>query len=114
MLVDCCKNSPRGASLTLPLLDSSKLKDKFEFVGADIITHTPEVCNWLKSIYPGKRLVIGSYIYLDGADHVRASVAMDCVISRVITARSDTALMYLGSPAVVVSLFSNSNVLFTN
>lgn len=108
-LIDACRQAPAGASLTLPVINTSvdnpsALEDA-DFLasvsGADILTHAPEIANWLISLYPGKRLVIGSYIYLDGANHVRASVAMDAVIQRVIEARPSTGIMILGSPAVV-------------
>ena len=107
-LIDIAKRSPRGATLALPVLDTSvgseilQDMDKLgEVTGADMLVFTPEVKNWLLQLYPNKRLVIGSYIYLDGANHVRASVAMDAIIEAVIKERPDTALMYLGSPATV-------------
>jgi len=107
-LIAKCRAAPKGASLTVPVLgesaDASRLTDPdylASVAGADVITHTPELKNWLCGLAPGKRLVLGSYIYLDGADHVRASVAMDAILAGVIEARPDTALMYLGTPAVV-------------
>ncbi|GBG27782.1 Hypothetical Protein FCC1311_040052 [Hondaea fermentalgiana] len=106
-LVALAQNAPEGASLSFPVMgavnDPADLTDPSkaaDIVGVDIVENMPEVANWLVSLYPGKRLVIGSYIYLDGANHVRASVAMDAVLQRVLEKRPDTALAYLGSPAV--------------
>lgn len=66
--------------------------------GANLITQTPEIRTWLASLAPGKRLVIGSYAYLDGEAHVRASLAMDAIASDLATRRPGTALAYLSSP----------------
>lgn len=66
--------------------------------GANLITQTPEIRTWVASLAPGKRLVIGSYAYLDGEAHVRASLAMDAIASDAVTRRPDTALAYLSSP----------------
>ena len=107
-LLELAQRAPAGASLTVPLLGAApgaavptELDAIAAACGADIITHAPEVANWLVRLAPGKRLVLGSYIYLDGADHVRASVAMDAVLEAVLKARPDAALAYLGTPAVV-------------
>ena len=43
------------------------------------MTQAPEIRAWLRAVAPGKRLVIGSYAYLDGEAHVRASLAMDAI-----------------------------------
>lgn len=110
-LIQLVQNAPEGASLTVPIIGEVADKDKLEdpdyvasMCGADILTHTPELANWLESIFPGKRLVIGSYIYLDGADHVRASVAMDAVLKSTIEKRPDTSLTYLGTPALLYTI----------
>ena len=34
--------------------------------GADLLTQGPEIVTWLKSLAPGKKLVLGCYVYLDG------------------------------------------------
>jgi hypothetical protein len=50
--------------------------------GLDVLEQTGLVVAWLKQLadaFPDKRLVVGSYIYLDGELHVRASVAMDAI-----------------------------------
>jgi hypothetical protein len=52
--------------------------------GLDLLTHTPEVVKWLKSVATTDsgdkpQLCVGSYVYLDGEQHVRASIAMDAI-----------------------------------
>jgi hypothetical protein len=65
------------------------------------LSQTPEIRTWLLSLLPEKRMVVGSYIYLDGEKHVRAAVAMDAIVADVCARREGTALAYLASPATV-------------
>ena len=72
--------------------------------GLDILTEAPELCQWLEQLADAHRdcrVVIGSYIYLDGERHVRASMAMDAVCERLEGALGPArvALAYLASPA---------------
>ena len=63
---------------------------------------TPELANWLTSLYPDKQLIIASYIYQDGEAFVRASVAMDAIVQAVEERRSvTTALAYIDTPTHV-------------
>ena len=66
--------------------------------GADLIADAPEIRTWLAGIEPTKRLVVGSYAYLDGEAHVRASLAMDAIAADLVKTRPGTALAYLASP----------------
>ena len=62
-----------AGTLTYPMADGSE--------GADAMESTPELANWLASLYPSKQLVICSYIYQgatclsshlsDGSDRMR-------------------------------------------
>lgn len=45
------------------------------------------VCRRLKTVSPGKPLVVGSYAYLDGELHVRLSLAMDAIVKGLTEAR---------------------------
>lgn len=71
--------------------------------GCNLFTETPEICNWLKTVVPGKPLIIGGYAYLDGEMHVRVSLAMDAIKAGVIAARpkGSVSLGYLCSPTDV-------------
>jgi hypothetical protein len=51
-----------------------------EVSGANLLTQTPEILDWLRATCPGKPLVVGAYAYLDGELHVRVSLAMDAII----------------------------------
>ena len=39
--------------------------------GGNLISHCPEIANWVSSLYPDKQLVLGSYVYLDSAMFVK-------------------------------------------
>ena len=39
--------------------------------GGNLISHCPEIANWVSSLYPEKQLVLGSYVYLDSAMFVK-------------------------------------------
>ena len=80
--------------------------------GADVLTQTPEIIEWLTSEAVGDKttqLVIGSYIYLDGEAHVRASVAMDLIGQGVYSKRNNTAFVYLASPSTAHSVSLDSH-----
>lgn len=70
--------------------------------GADLLTETPEIAAWLATL-PGP-LVVGSYAYLDGEKHVRVSMAMDAIVSRLLAARKDVTLAYLLTPTDVYAV----------
>jgi hypothetical protein len=64
--------------------------------GADLLAEVPEVTDWLVGL--DGRLVLGNYLYADGATHVRVSAAADAVATRLTAARPDTALAFLATP----------------
>mmetsp|Transcript_17941 Transcript_17941/g.21486 ORF Transcript_17941/g.21486 Transcript_17941/m.21486 type:complete len:509 (+) Transcript_17941:123-1649(+) len=86
--------------VTTPQTAETSEAQLLECAGADVLTQTPELAQYLTSVFPGKQLVIGNYIYLDGEAHVRASVAMDAILQEVCSARKDTFLAYLGTPSI--------------
>lgn len=59
----------------------------YENAGCNLFTETPEIANWVSSLYPKESFIMGAYAYLDGELHVRVSLAMDLVISKVQKAR---------------------------
>ncbi len=76
-------------------------KDMAANAGGNLIAQAPEIANWIVDLYPGKQLVLGSYVYLDSAMFVKVSVACDAIFARVLAARKDTALAMLGTPTDV-------------
>ena len=76
--------------------------------GCDALTDTPEIINWLVELYrshplvQGKRLHVYSGIYLDGGKFVRASVAMEMILSELtlrLPPNNPPALLYIDTPS---------------
>eukprot|EP00937_MAST-01D_sp_MAST-1D-sp2_P001177 g1177.t1 len=52
-----------------------------EHCGANLLEHTPEIRNWLRTLRPpaGTQVVFGNYAYLDGPLFVKLAMAMDAI-----------------------------------
>ncbi|HXP21463.1 MAG TPA: hypothetical protein VN840_17610, partial [Streptosporangiaceae bacterium] len=70
--------------------------------GIDLISAVPAVGDWLASL--DGQLVLGNYIYADGAANVRASAAVDALTVRLAAGRADVALAYLATPTDVFAV----------
>lgn len=89
-----CQSDPRGLTDT----------EVANLAGADLLLQAPEIANWINRFeHP---LVVGNYAYLDGADHVRVTMAMDAIIDRLLSQRSDISLAYLLTPTDVYAVSS--------
>ena len=67
--------------------------------GADLLADVPALADWLAA-QPGT-LVLGNYVYADGATNVRVSTAVDELSRRLLEARDDIALAFLATPTDV-------------
>jgi len=67
--------------------------------GADLLTDTPEIAQWLNTFE--QALNIGCYAYLDGEKHVRLSIAMDAIIQNLIDNQRDISISSLLTPTDV-------------
>lgn len=70
--------------------------------GADVLTDVPALTDWLAA-QPGT-LVVGNYVYADGATNVRVSMAVDELSRRLMAARDDVALSFLATPTDVFAV----------
>ncbi|MEV0719802.1 hypothetical protein [Asanoa sp. NPDC050611] len=70
--------------------------------GADLLHGIGSVAGWLDG-FDG-RLVLGNYVYADGAINVRLSSAVDSLTSHVRQSRPDTALAFLATPTDVFAV----------
>ncbi len=70
--------------------------------GADLVRDVPAVADWLAGL-PGD-LVLGDYVYADGAANVRVSAAVDALTLRLQDARPGTALAFLATPTDVFAV----------
>lgn len=70
-----------------------------EQAGADLLTETPEILDWIGSVdWP---LVVGNYAYADGASFVRVAMAADSITTELLARRNDVAIAYLATPTDV-------------
>lgn len=67
--------------------------------GADLLHDLPAVADWLEE-FDGP-LVVGNYVYADGAANLRLSMATDALAGRLSDARQGLTLAYLATPTDV-------------
>lgn len=70
--------------------------------GADLIPDVPAVADWIGRL--DRRLVLGNYVYADGAANVRVSTAVDVLTVRLQDERPDLALAFLATPTDVFAV----------
>jgi hypothetical protein len=70
--------------------------------GLDLAGDVPAAADWLAGL--GGPLVLGNYVYADGAANVRVSAAVDALTMRLQAARDDLALAFLATPTDVFAV----------
>jgi len=70
--------------------------------GADLTSEVPEVADWLAGLRGP--VVLGNYVYADGAANVRVCAAADTLTLRLQAARDDVALAFLATPTDVFAV----------
>jgi hypothetical protein len=70
--------------------------------GADLVAEVPSVADWVAGLPGG--VVLGNYVYADGALNVRVSAAVDALTLRLQQARDDVALAFLATPTDVFAV----------
>ncbi|MEO0971699.1 MAG: hypothetical protein AAFX85_01295 [Pseudomonadota bacterium] len=92
--------------LTFPLRrqlrEGSTDEEIVEAAGADLLSMTPEITDWLREL-PGP-FCVGAYGYLHGRDHVRLEVAMDALMDALSQHRPDHSLAFLLTPSDVYAV----------
>ncbi len=73
-------------------------------VGADLLADAPTIAAWLSEVAGADQLVIGNYVYADGATNVRVTAAVDALSTRLLAERPDTALAFLATPTDVFAV----------
>jgi hypothetical protein len=73
-----------------------------DHAGVDLTTDAPAVADWLGGL--DGRVVVGNYVYADGATNVRVAVAVDALTTRLLAARDDVALSFLATPTDVFAV----------
>jgi hypothetical protein len=82
----------RSSALGAPLGDEQLAR----VAGLDLVTDTPEAARWIGAL--AGPLVLGSYVYAPGADHVRVTTAVDAITKRLTARRHDLTLAFLATP----------------
>lgn len=88
--------------LKKPQSQINSTEELYENAGANLITHAPEINNWLTSneVYPDKQLIVGCYVYLDGEAHVKVVLACDAIIKGMTESRK-SGVAFLCTPTDV-------------
>lgn len=73
-----------------------------QHAGADLLHDLRGVADWLTAL-PG-RLVLGNYVYADGATNVRVSTAVDALSQELLRRRDEVALAFLATPTDVFAV----------
>lgn len=70
--------------------------------GADLVHGLPSVADWLSEL--DGPLVVGNYVYADGATNVRVAMAVDALSCELLRRRDDVALAFLATPTDVFAV----------
>ncbi|MEU2615369.1 hypothetical protein ABZ570_27900 [Micromonospora sp. NPDC007271] len=70
--------------------------------GADLLHRLPQAAQWLLGL--DGRLVLGNYVYADGATNVRVAMAVDALTRHLQQRRDDLALAFLATPTDVYAV----------
>ncbi len=73
-----------------------------ERAGTDLLHDLPDATAWVAGL--DGPLVLGNYVYADGATNVRVSTAVDALTEAVRRQRSDTSLSFLATPTDVFAV----------
>jgi hypothetical protein len=94
----------RGAGTLLVPVAAARAgeADLLRRAGLDLTDDIPAVADWLCG-FDGP-LVLGNYVYADGAANVLLSSAVDALTVRVAAARADVALAFLATPTDVFAV----------
>lgn len=88
-----------GRVLVPAVPGGSALADR---AGVDLVHELPTATGWVAGVEGS--LVLGNYVYADGATNVRVSTAVDAMTRIVRDARPDTALAFLATPTDVFAV----------
>lgn len=72
--------------------------------GVDLLADAPMIAAWLADVAGSDQLVVGNYVYADGATNVRVSTAVDVLSTQLRADRPDTALAFLATPTDVFAV----------
>ncbi|MGO4343593.1 hypothetical protein [Pedococcus sp. 2YAF34] len=92
-----------AGTLHLPVSGSTwSASDLAAHAGGDLVHDLPRLADWLSSL--GGPLVLGNYVYADGATNVRVATAVDALSVELLRRRDDVALAFLATPTDVFAV----------
>lgn len=71
-------------------------------LGANLLTQTPEIANWLGTFT--QHLDLAGIAYLDGEKHVRVSMAMIAIMDKISQAKPDSSIMFMLTPTDIYAI----------
>jgi hypothetical protein len=89
-----------GGRLIVPVAADGELT--VANAGVDLLGGLPAIAQWLTGV--DGRLVLGTYVYADGATHVRLAAAADALGVHLRRQRHDAALAFLATPTDVFAV----------
>lgn len=103
-----------AGTLLVPVAERADAAALEESAGADVTAEAPEIADWLAGLGGAAGegdvtgvagpLVLGNYVYADGAANVRLCAAADTLTLRLQAARDDVALAFLATPTDVFAV----------
>ena len=93
---------PLTRAAPVPLRPGSGDEAIARWTGLDLAREVPAAADWLAGL--DGPLVLGNYVYADGAANVAVCAAADALSARLQTARSDLALAFLATPTDVYAV----------
>lgn len=88
-----------NATLIAPELTLSNQEKQ---LGANLLTQTPEIANWLNTFK--EPLDLAGIAYLDGEKHVRVSIAMISIMEQVSQLKPDSSIMFMLTPTDIYAI----------
>ncbi len=91
-----------AGTLRVPVSGDGRDGDLAGRAGADLLHGLPGIADWLGAL--DGPLVLGNYVYADGATNVRVSTAVDALSAELARRRDDVALAFLATPTDVFAV----------
>lgn len=88
-----------NATLIAPQISTTKDGQQ---LGANLLTQTPEIANWLNTF--SETLDLAGIAYLDGEKHVRVSIAMISIMEQVSQHKPDSSIMFMLTPTDIYAI----------
>jgi hypothetical protein len=91
-----------AGQLRLPAAEGGHHLDAGTGLGVDLMQEPHRVAAWLSGL--DGPLVLGNYVYADGATHVRVTTAVDALTEHLRARRTDVGLAFLATPTDVFAV----------